>query len=234
MSGQQQLATRFSFLRQGWFFIVGVVAVSLIRKWLLSQTKPERRQDFRRARSRNPDFRDIGGRRNNSRPHRGNRDSRPQRNNERQVKPDLWAAVERSDEAGVQQLLALGKDPDEKFEGWSPLMKSAEEGKVEIMRMLLANNVDLEAINKNGRTALSFAAAPSNNGSEVRPTPVATLRLLLESGAKTQHKDATGVTAKGRAVREKRYDAVAIFEEFSLKSSVAELMTSALLGLWVA
>ena len=48
----------------------------------------------------------------------------------------------------------------------------------------------------------------------MRPTPVATLRLLLESGAKTQQKDVTGVTAKDRAVREKRDDAVAIFEEF--------------------
>ena len=91
-------------------------------------------------------------------------------------------------------------------------MKSAEEGAVEIMRMLLAN--DLEASNKKRRSALSFAAAPSNNGSEVRPTPVATLRLLLESGAKTQCKDVMGRTAKDRAVHEKRDDAVAILEEF--------------------
>jgi len=191
-------------------------------------SKPERRQSpqNRRARSRSPNFRGRdrnqsggrGGRRNNSRPHRANQDSRPpQRNNDRReskVKPDLWAAVEKNDEAGVQQLLALGKDPEEKHEGWSPLMKAAEEGAAEVMRMLLAKNVDLEVSNKKGRTALSFAAAPSNNGPEVRPTPVATLRLLLESGAKTQHKDVTGVTAKDRAVREKRDDAVAIFEEF--------------------
>jgi len=37
MPGQQQVATRFAFLRQGWFYIVGVVALSLIRKWLLSR-----------------------------------------------------------------------------------------------------------------------------------------------------------------------------------------------------
>ena len=38
MSGQQQqLATRFSFLRQGSFYIVSVVVLSLIRKWLLSR-----------------------------------------------------------------------------------------------------------------------------------------------------------------------------------------------------
>ena len=196
------------------------------------ETKPERRQSpqNRRVRSRSlirSNFRvrgrdrqhsgGRGGRCNNSQPHRGNQDSHHQTNNKRRedkVKPDLWAAVERNDEAGVQQLLALGKNPEEKFEGWSPLMKSAEEGSVEIMRMLLAKNVDLEYMNKNRRTALSFAAAPSNNGSGVRPTPVATLRLLLESRAKTQHKDVTGVTAKGRAAREKRDDAVAIFEEF--------------------
>ena len=182
------------------------------------ETKPERRQSpqNRRVRSRSPISSKFGGRgrhRHQSGGRGGRRNNN--RNNERsegKVKPDLWAAVEMNDEAGVQQLLALGKDPEEKFEGWSPLMKSAEEGAVEIMRMLLAN--DLEASNKKRRSALSFAAAPSNNGSEVRPTPVATLRLLLESGAKTQHKDVTGVTAKGRAAREKRDDAVAIFEEF--------------------
>jgi hypothetical protein len=180
----------------------------------------------RRARSRSPNNRGRDrnqsgggrGRRNNSRPHRGNQDSRlPPSNNDNRVrkpKPDLWAAVEKNDVAEVQHLLALGKDPEEKFEGWSPLMKAAEEGAAEVMRMLLGKNVDLEVSNKKGRTALSFAAAPSNKGAVRGPTPVATLRLLLESGAKTQHKDVTGVTAKERAVREKRDDAIAIFEEF--------------------
>ena len=184
------------------------------------ETKPERRQSpqNRRVRSRSPISSKFGGRgrhRHQSGGRGGRRNNN--RNNKRsegKVKPDLWAAVEMNDEAGVQQLLALGKDPEEKFEGWSPLMKSAEEGAVEIMCMLLAKSVDLEARNKKGRTALSFAAAPSNNGSEVRPTPVATLRLLLESGAKTQCKDVMGRTAKDRAVHEKRDDAVAILEEF--------------------
>ena len=183
-------------------------------------------QQGRRARSRSPNNRGRDrnqsgggrGRRNNSRPHRGNQDSRlPPSNNDNRVrkpKPDLWAAVEKNDVALVQHLLALGEDPEEKFEGWSPLMKAAEEGATEVMIMLLGKNVNLEESNKKGRTALSFAAAPSNNADGVRPTPVATLRLLLESGAKTQHKDVTGVTAKERAVREKRDDAIAIFEEF--------------------
>merc|ERR1719409_611822 len=55
-----------------------------------------------------------------------------------QPKPDLWAAVERGDEAVVQGLLEdASKNPEERFEGWTPLMKAAEENKDSIMRLLL-------------------------------------------------------------------------------------------------
>ena len=48
---QQQLATRFAFLRQGWFCIFGLVALGLIRKWLLSRgiERPPPRGDRRAA-----------------------------------------------------------------------------------------------------------------------------------------------------------------------------------------
>lgn len=161
-----------------------------------------------------------GGQRNNSRPHRGqkkgNDNGHNNRNKEEKVKPELWAAVAQGDAAKVQELLVQGKDPAETFEGWSPLMKASEEGNEEVMRMLLDKKVDVEAANRKGRTALSFAAAPSNDGSTPRPTAVAAIRLLLQSGADAKKKDVTGVTAKDRAAREKREDAVAVFEEFGV------------------
>jgi len=156
-----------------------------------------------------------GGFRNNSRPHRrgaGRRDDR--RGGERKPKPELWAAVERNDEALVQQLLAQGKDPEERFEGWTPFMKAAEEGAVEAMRMLLDKKADIEASNRKGRTALSFAAAPSNDGTTRRPTPVSCLRLLLERGADAKRKDERGISPKDYAMKDKRDDAIAILEEF--------------------
>ena len=110
----------------------------------------------------------------------------------------------------MQRLIAEGKDIEEKYDGWSPLMKAAEEGHVVILRQLIEQNADLEVTNRKGRSALSFAAAPSQQ----RPTPVDALRVLLESGADMGKKDIFGQTAKARAQREKRDEAVAVFEEF--------------------
>lgn len=132
------------------------------------------------------------------------------------MKPELWAAVEKSDEPTVQELLATGSNPEEKYEGWTPLMKASEEGCVEIMRMLLDKKANIEATNKKGRTALSFAAAPSNDGSTRRDTPVAALRFLLENKADPKSRNVTGTTPKEAAIREKRDEAVAIFEEFGM------------------
>ena len=129
-------------------------------------------------------------------------------------KPDLWAAVELGDEAAVTRLLKEGRDPDERYSGWTPLMKASEEGLVEIMRHLLKKSVDVEAKNKKGRSALSFAAAPSMNGSTARPTRPQAIRLLLEHGVDPTKKDERGKTAKERAAAEKRTDAVLVFEEF--------------------
>ena len=41
-------------------------------------------------------------------------------------KPTLWAAVERGDEDTVHRLLTLCCDVDERYRGWTPLMKAAE------------------------------------------------------------------------------------------------------------
>ena len=79
-----------------------------------------------------------------------------------------------------------------------------------------------EAVNKKGRSALSFAAAPSNN----RATPVEALKYLLEIGCDVSHKDEKGKTAKSRAKMEKRSDAVEVIEEFEHNQNAQKRRTA--------
>ena len=195
-----------------------------------SARRRNRSRSYDNMRSRGGDFdrRESYGFRRNSRPQRQRQDfyfhdkhPRPQRSRkQQQPKPELWAAVERNDELKVQELLWHGADPEETYAGWTPLMKAAEEGACQVMRMLLEKGVDIEAHNKKGRTALSFAAAPSNlsHGADGvrRTTPVDTLRLLLEHGADAKTRDERGTTPKEYAAKEKRDKATAVFEEFGL------------------
>ena len=172
-----------------------------------------------RSRSRSP--RRRGGRdsqRNNNRPHNASKNNswNGNPNTKKKAKPELWKAVAQGDAAKVQELLNQGKDPTEPFEGWSPLMKASEEGNEEVIRMLLNKKVDIEVTNRKGRTALSFAAAPSNDGSTRRLTAVAAMRLLLQSGANAHKADEKGATAISRANDEKRDDALAVFDEFGV------------------
>ena len=182
---------------------------------------PQRSTDSRQRSRSHDNYRGRGrggifsGNRNNSRPCRwGDHRADKQRDAPREKKgqPELWAAVERSDILAVQRLVTEGVDLEEKFEGWTPLMKAAEEGLVDIARLLLENKADMEATNKKGRTALSFAAAPSMNGTKPRATAVEVLRLLLTSGADAAKQDDRGMTARARAEKEKREDALAVFD----------------------
>ena len=78
------------------------------------------------------------------------------------------------------------------------------------MRLLLQHKAGIDVINNEGRTALSFAVAPSRR----RKTACDTMKLLLFHKADPNEKDETGLTVKARAVREKRQDALAILKEF--------------------
>ena len=130
-------------------------------------------------------------------------------------KPRLWQAVEDGDEVCVRRLLAEGAvDVEEKFRGWSPLMKAAEEGHVGIAKLLLEKRADLSVTNHKGRDALSFAAAPSMKGKVRRPTAIGVLELLLECGADASVQDADGLSAQERAMRERRGDALEVFAAF--------------------
>ena len=83
-------------------------------------------------------------------------------------------------------------------------------GENTVVRELLADGEDVEAVCRDaraemdGRTALSFAATYDN---------LETVELLLEHGADPKRKNVRGFTPKELAAREKREDAIAIFDE---------------------
>jgi hypothetical protein len=67
-------------------------------------------------------------------------------------------------------------------------MCSAEDGSDPIMTILPFEDIDFNAVNKEGRTAMSFAASPSFN----RPSQIGALNLLLTLGADTPCLDYQG------------------------------------------
>ena len=88
-------------------------------------------------------------------------------------------------------------------------MKVAEENATRICHTLLQRKADLDVKNRNGRTALSFAACPSMG----RNTACDTLRMLLENKADPSITDDNGFTPKAHAIREERLDALKILEQ---------------------
>jgi hypothetical protein len=125
------------------------------------------------------------------------------------TKPLLWAAVESGDSIGVQRLIQLSHDCSERYQGWTCLMKAAEDGNESIMGQLLLEHVDINAVNKNGRTAMSFAASPRSNW----PSKIGALRLLLSIGADSSILDHEGYSAERRARKEQRWAAVNVFKQ---------------------
>ena len=122
----------------------------------------------------------------------------------------LWMAAQVNDLDAAEQLLRRGHhSPNEAtpHKGWTPLMKVAEYDHVEIARLLVEYEANLEDTNHRGRTALSVAAAPSMG----LPTAVNTLRYLLQQGASQVAVDDRGRTPRDQAEAEKRSDAIAIF-----------------------
>jgi hypothetical protein len=125
---------------------------------------------------------------------------------------ELWKAVETGDRAGTHLLLSQGCHPDETHKLWTPLMKAAEEGHVDIALMLLGHGADVNAKNTKGRDALSFAAAPSMNR-DTTDAHVAMLRLLVDWGADPRRKDGRGRSAKDMARQEGRRRIVDVMDE---------------------
>ena len=131
-------------------------------------------------------------------------------------KPLLRATVESGDAIGVRRLLDIGHDPTETYQGWTCLMKASEEGHENIMSIFLMLGMDLDAVFKKGRTALSFAASASS----YRSSKIGALSLVLNVGADASRIDGQGYTAESRAVKERRWAAVECVKQERLKRLV--------------
>ena len=184
-----------------------------------SPGKGRRKGDGRKGDGRKRNGRFRGGFLHDSRSHRGRGyDDRRPRSQEPKTKPVIWSAVASGDIELVRQLLRASVDIECRYEGWTPLMKAAEMGHVIIIEALLERSADIDARNRKGRTALSFAAAPSMDGTAKRPAALDALRLLLQRGADHTYQDVRGFTAEDHARVEKRDDALAVFSEFGFSS----------------
>jgi ankyrin repeat protein len=104
-------------------------------------------------------------------------------------------------------------------------MKAAEDGNESIISQLLLENVDINAVNNKGRTAMSFAASPSSN----RPSKIGALTLLLNLGADSSCLDHQGYSAESRAFKEHRWAAVNVFKSHR-KGSTQRTSNSQLSG----
>ena len=94
----------------------------------------------------------------------------------------LFLAAERGDLQAVQQLLN-----DSQIDGcddcrWTPMMKAAQNGHAEIVKILLARGADVNARDKGGYSALIVAAGDNRAG---------VISLLVKHGADLNLQDAT-------------------------------------------
>ncbi len=113
-----------------------------------------------------------------------------------QLKPELILAVEQKEEAWVRSLLLHRVDPDVRYEGWTPLMKAAEEHTTDLMEWLIIAGADVNTATRRGRTCASLAAAPSFPRYS---SSLAAQQLLLEVRADMLQADIVGETPLGHA-----------------------------------
>jgi len=100
----------------------------------------------------------------------------------------LREAVNLNDIDAVKELLRQGVDVDERndFDGLTALMLASMRGDMELARLLLENDADVNIKASGGTTAFIFAASSGH-------TELAS--LLLEEGAEINEKDNLGCTA---------------------------------------
>ena len=92
-------------------------------------------------------------------------------------------------------------------------MKAAEENEINMVKFLLDNNADANAMNGKGRNVMSLAADPSGG----RDTACEVLVELLKRGADHKCRDRFGLTPKDRAKKSHRTDALEIFKAYGIK-----------------
>lgn len=100
----------------------------------------------------------------------------------------IMIAVLKGQEPMVELLLAHGADPNVRdMLGWTPLMRAAHRGGAGLVRRLLDSpDVDVNAQNQFGTTALHIAAATGS---------LRNAKLLVEHGATLELEDSVGNTA---------------------------------------
>ncbi len=101
--------------------------------------------------------------------------------------------------------LLVAKDADVNKPGWAPLHYAATHGHLAVMRLLLDENAFIDAQSPNGTTPLMMAARYG--------TPEA-VRLLLESGADPSIKNVLGLSALDFANQGQRSDSAALIAAF--------------------
>ena len=107
-------------------------------------------------------------------------------------------------------------------------MGAAELGHEGVVSLLLQNQADVNAVNKNGRSAPSFAAAPSVHGANGRKSPNIVIDNLMSNGADVYTKDNMGRTALGRAQSEgcnEAADSLKNWEAWRRPTSIRERST---------
>ena len=150
-----------------------------------------------RGRSRSP--------RNGGRSSGGSRQRQlPQHQQRQQQEPALWMAARTGDTEKCQQLLAVRAEVDVRSKRWTPLMGAAELGHAGVVSLLLENKANVNAANKKGRSALSFAVCPSNDGGTRRESQIPVMEHLLSHGADVCMRDVRGRTVLQQAWLEGR------------------------------
>lgn len=120
---------------------------------------------------------------------------------ERNESPLMLAAL-RGQEALVQTLVARGAEVNKA--GWTPLHYAATGGHVRVIAFLLGAQAEIDAGASNGTTPLMMAAMYGN---------AASVKLLLESGADPEIRNAQQLSALDFAQRAGRSDSAALIRQ---------------------
>jgi ankyrin repeat protein len=100
---------------------------------------------------------------------------------------ELYEAIHRGDPAAVAALLAAGADASapgmRRWHYWSPLILASVRGDVEVVSRLLAHGASVVAADREGKTALHWAAMRGKT---------AVARHLLDAGAEVDRRDNYG------------------------------------------
>jgi ankyrin repeat protein len=118
-----------------------------------------------------------------------------------ELNDELHDAVTYGDVEGMERLVAAGADPSALVRDWTPLHRSASNGDVRVVAVLLRMGACVNVANSTGGTPLMMAAFPD--------FPLA-MEALLAAGAHVDHTTMSGNTALHWASRMGRVGAVQV------------------------